>query len=296
MVFTAALVAWLVAFFGDGTVRNVKRLALGSPENRALTSALAFAVGPALQDVPEQAREPLEAALRERFSEPPVFVLDGHTRVRTGLIQAIAKQIEPLSDASITPAGRSFLDEIGVDSAWLRDELVDVVIRSIEQVGPSLPALAPLLAQLNADAIIERVDYAIELIGAAHRRSSEYGSARLRVSETANPDYLPLDWVERLTEAFLAAPSVADDNSRQTVLRLLPNDFRGGIPHSSYPRIHVVEMITAAANRSGGLKSLVRAVRILEGDSVAMKRLDDLILELDAERSAGAAQARGEVR
>ncbi len=296
-MFAAALVAWLVAFLGDGVVKGVRRGVLGSPEHRALTKAMGLAVEATLQDVPEQSRRALDAALQDRFTEPPSLVLDGHTRVRTGLLRAIQAQIAPLSDTSITLAGKSFFEEIGVDSAQIRDELAEVVIRSIEQVGPAFPALTPLLTQLNADAILERVDSVIDMISAAQRESDRNVVDRPR-SHTAAPygisasDDPTANWIERLTDALLDVPAVADDESRQTVFDILPDKFRHAIPRSRYPRVQVLQMIRTSANYSGGLRSMLRAIRIVEGDSLAMKRLDDLILSFDGTES-GTTTPRG---
>lgn len=285
-MFADALVGWLVAFLGDRLVKGVKRGLLGSPEQRALTMAISIAMETPLPNVPERSHEALTMALRERFAEPPAFMLDGHTRVRTGLIRAIQAQLAPLADPSMTPAGKSFLEEIGVDAAQIRDEVVDVVIRSIEQVGPAFPALAPLLAQLNADAIIERVDAVIETLGAQRESNGHIVTQQRRLSGAANrgldTDDLAADWIERLTDAFLQVPAIADDDSRQSVFDLLPDRFRHAIPRSRSPRIQVLQMVRTSTNYSGALRAMVRAIRIVEGDSEPMQRLDSLILSLNA--------------
>jgi hypothetical protein len=188
----------------------------------------------------------------------------------------------------MTPAGRSFFAEIGVDPARIRDEIADVVIRSIEQVGPAFPALTPLVTQLNADAIIERVDTAIEMIGAAQRQSEAQALdvPHNRPAATGRPPApvaLSTDWVGLLTEAFLNVPAIANDDSRQTVFDMLPNRLRDGIPRSRTPRVQVVQMIRSSANYRGGLSDMLRAIRLVEGDSDPMRRLDGLILRLTGE-------------
>jgi Effector-associated domain 2 len=292
-VFAAALVAWVVAFLGDRAVEGITRVVRGSPEYQALQEALTVAIGSLLADVPEESREALDNALRECFSAPPSVVKDGRTRVRTGIIRAIQAQLEPLADPAITPSGKSFFDEIGVDGALLRDEVADIVIRSIEQVGPGHPALTPLLTQLNADALAEQVDAVLDGIASLQalaaaparpdprdggwRVSTESRGRQLAAAERS------ADIAERLTRALLDVPAVAEPESRSMVISLLPSKLKEAIPYSRFPRIHVLGMITASENQANGLRSLIRAVRIAEGDTDAMDRLDRLIVDLESD-------------
>ncbi len=86
--------------------------------------------------------------------------------------------------------------------------------------------------------------------------------------------------MERLTDALLRVPAVADDDSRRMVLQMLPADLRLAIPFSRMARIHVLGMVTTSWNYRDGLQSLVRAVRLVEGDSLPMEELDAVILDL----------------
>ena len=186
-MFAAAVVAWLVAVLGDRMLNGATRAVLGSPDKRALAEALAQAFDVAFDGVPESSRDVLSEALQERFLEPPMVVLDGRTEVRTGLIRAVQAQIAPLADPGATPAGRSFFDEIGVDAARVRDDLADVVIRSIEQVGATSPALSPLVNQLNADAILNRVERRPGPAGCDAPAAIRFGSAALQTGRVPGP-------------------------------------------------------------------------------------------------------------
>ncbi len=176
-MFAAAIVAWLVALLGDRALNGMTRLVLGPPDERALAEALSVAFGVAFDGVPDSSRDALSSALGERFTEPPAVVLDGRTRVRTGIIRAVQAQIAPLADPANGPGGRSFFDEMGVDAARVRDDLSGVVIRSIEQVGASSAALSPLVNQLNADAIMEQVD---AVLSRARQRGAGTGQHHAR--------------------------------------------------------------------------------------------------------------------
>lgn len=290
-MFVDALVAWLVALLGDRAVKGITRVVRGSPEYQALQKAMALAINSALGDVRPGSRAVLEDALRERFAAPPVVLRDGRTRVRTGIIRAIQSQLAPLADPDITPSGQSFFEEIGVDGARLRDDLSDVVIRSIEQVGPGFPALTPLVTQLNADAIVEQVETVLDRINQLAASGTEpplpallsggkqAGGARGTNGRQAME--CSADIAERLTDAFLAVPTVADPESRAMVISLLPSNLRNSIPYNRYPRLHVLGMITAGQNQPNGLRALLRAVQLAEGDTTPMEKLNQVIIEID---------------
>jgi len=282
----AAFVAWLVALLGDHTVRGVTRVLLGNPERRRFASALSVAMHVAIvsimQDVPPRSHDALESALQDCFAEPPVTVLDGRTRVRTSLVAAVREQISPLADREASTSGRSFLDDIDVDADWLGDELASVAIRSIEQVGASFPGLAPLVAQLNADGLMEfgelissKVDYVLATVELRQQSIPSAGPAGLARTH----EFLP-DVIDRIADALLDIPSIANNDARDVILSMLPIQLRGTIRQSPVPRIQVYNIVHACSYREEGLRQLVRAIRSIERDSIPMHRLDDLILEI----------------
>ncbi len=77
------------------------------------------------------------------------------------------------------------------------------------------------------------------------------------------------------------------------VLQMLPADLRLAIPYSRVPRIHVLGMVSTSWDYADGLTSLVRAVRLVEGDSLRMDELDSVILELAGQAASGAEDGRG---
>lgn len=278
-VLEAAFVAWLVALLGDHAVGGLTRVLLGGPERRRFAAAMAAAtrvtVASVIQCAPTAARDALAAALTERFTQPPARVLDGRTRVRTALVTAIQDQISPLADPARTDSGRSFLQEIGVDAVLLRDNLADVAIRSIEQVGPEFPALTPLVTQLNADGIIE-LSEAI----AAKVDGILLAIERLQPpAATAGPSPgFPVDTTDRIVNALLKIPSMYDTDARNVILNMLPAQIRDAIPRSPLPRVQVYNIVRTCPNYENGLRDLVRAIRSVEGDSLSMRELDAFIL------------------
>jgi hypothetical protein len=72
---------------------------------------------------------------------------------------------------------------------------------------------------------------------------------------------------------------------------MLPVQLRGSIRYSPAPRIQIYNIVQACSYREEGLRQLVRAIRSLERDSIPMRRLDDLILEIG--ESGSSAQGNG---
>jgi len=274
----AAFLAWLVALLGDRTVRGITRILLGNPERRRFAAALGksmdAAIPLAIQHVPAGARDQLEQALSERFSVPPVIILDGRTRVRTALTEAIQQQIAPLADPAITPDGRSFLEEIGVDAAQLRADLAEVAIRCVQNAGPSFPALLPLVTQINADGIVEVGE------ATAAKIDEILASVERWKQVPAAPYQFPRDTLDRVTDALLAIPAVADSDTRNVILNMLPESLRDSIPRSPVPRVQVYNIVRTCSVHAHGLRKLIDTVRSLERDSLPMRNLEDLILDL----------------
>ena len=266
-VLAEAIVGWFVEVVGDRTLSGVSRSIFGAPDRRALASAVSVAMGASIADLPEDAREAVLGALAERFTEPPAVVLDARKGVRDAIVSAVREQIAPLADPGLTGTGRSFFEEVGVDSARLRDDLPTAVIRAVEQVATSRPALAPLAAQLNADALLAEVRGLRQDYG---RRTPAAGKPEPRVRESQTQIFAVVD-------ALLTLEAIADEGARREVLRLLPAEISGAIPHHAVPRVQVLAIVRTCLSYEGGLRELLEAVRVVERDSVGMRELDDTL-------------------
>lgn len=282
-----------MALLGDSTLKGGARVILGTPEQRALTRALDVAITAMMRGLSAQSGESLNSALRECFTRGPAVQLDGRTQVRAGLVDAIQQQIGPLAEP-ISPTGTSFFAEIGVDPARMRDELAEVVIRSIEQVGAGTPALTPLVSQLNADDIRNKTDdirdkaddirgkvdlvlTILEPRQAGAGAAATGGPAAGGISE--EPRLSPEE-LSRLVRAMLDVPAIQDDSSRQEILNGLPAPIPNAVPRAARPTVQVLTMVRTCLNYTGGLRALVDGIRLIEGDSVAMRKLDEVIAGL----------------
>jgi hypothetical protein len=279
----AAVVGWLVALLGDSTLKGGARVILGTPEQRALTRALDVAITAMMVALSPQSSDSLNSALRECFGRGPAVRLDGRTQVRAGLVDAIQRQIGPLAEP-ISPTGTSFFAEIGVDPAQMRDELAEVMIRSIEQVGAGTPALTPLVSQLNADAIRDtaddirdKVDLVLTML---EPRQAGAAGAVTGAGGISDVPQLSPDALGRLVRALLEVPTIRDDSSRQAIINGLPDPIPNVIPRSALPTVQVLTMVRTCLNYSGGLRALVDGIRLIEGGSEGMRKLDEVLLGL----------------
>ena len=274
----AAFLAWIVALLGDRTVRGISRILLGNPEQRRFAAALRVSIEAAIplviECVPDGPRDRLKLALTERFSVPPSLILDGRTPVRTALTNAIQQQIAPLDEPALALSGRSFLEEIGVDAAQLRTNLAEVAIQCIQEAGLSFPALQPLVNQLNSDGIVEMGDAIAAKLDVILAGLEQW-------RQVPAPAYqFPRDTLDRITNGLLAIPVVSDADIRNTILNMLPDSLRDSIPRSPVPRVQVYSLVRTCSYHAHGIRDLIETIRLLDGGSLPMRDLDNLILEL----------------
>ena len=286
--------AWLVAVLGDRTVRGMTRVLLGNPDQRRFKTALRVSIETAIplvierisassregmpggsgEGMPDSSRDQLERALSERFSAPPVLVLDGRTPVRTALINAVRQQIAPLAEPAVVLGGRSFLDEIGVDAEQLRTDLAEVAIQCIKDTALSFSALRPLVSQLNSDGTVE-----LEEAIAAKLDMILAGLEQWR--QVPVPVYqFPRDTLVRITNGLLAIPAVSDNDTRNAILNMLPESLRHSISRSPVPRVQVYSLVLTCSVHEHGMRDLIETIRLLDGGTLPMRDLDNLILEL----------------
>jgi effector-associated domain 2 (EAD2)-containing protein len=251
-VLVEAFVGWVVEVIGSQLLAGARAGVLGTPDRRALARAVGAAAEAVLAELPASAREPVAAALGERFASPPALAIDARTPVREALVAGVRLQIAPLADRGLTGTGRSFLEEIGVDPARLQDDLPQAVIRAVEQVATGRPALAPLAAQLNADALL----------------------AEVRALRHEPAGGIPQPGVFALVDALLAVETMADEGSRREVLRQLPPGLAGAIPHHAVPRVQVLAIVRTCLGYSGGLRQLLDVICLIEQDSQTMAQLE----------------------
>jgi tetratricopeptide (TPR) repeat protein len=145
----SGVVGWLISAVGTALSRRSADAVLGSSEERALRSALADSVSAIVAQVPEDAREDLTTALRERVAIPPLDAIsgDGPGEIFANLIDGL---LAPLALPGQTLANHR------IDAAWLSQTMLDALMTAIRRIAVTSGALADL-AQLIG---IERLEIA----------------------------------------------------------------------------------------------------------------------------------------
>lgn len=99
-----------------------------------------------------------------------------------------------------------------------------------------------------------------------------------RTSAEVKPEPRPREsqtQIFAVVDALLTLEAIADEGARREVLRLLPAEITGAIPHHAVPRVQVLAIVRTCLSYEGGLRELLEAVRVVERDSVGMRELDD---------------------
>ncbi|WP_246257001.1 effector-associated domain 2-containing protein [Amycolatopsis anabasis] len=158
----------------------------------------------------------------------------------------------------------------------------------------ALERTGALLALITTDAFYQdvvRQDPAAE--PAAYRRiavsvKQTNATAWLRLPDCALPeDPAALAAPRRapdlfeLVDALLAVPVVSDDRSRQQLISLLRPEIAGAVPYDSHGRMHVLSLVRTCERYAGGLAELVTAIRALDGDSLSVRRVEELVRDRD---------------
>lgn len=260
----AAIVAWVVAVVGDRTLAGLRFVAFGKADREALGSAMDVACTALLARVPAGLRPALSDVLSETFSKPPSVGLDGNLTVKASLLAATLAQIEPVRFA-----------DFGLDDDDMRAAVADAVIRSVQQVGSSSVALHPLASQLSLDAVQESVDQVLDVVQAVVQHRPDGSVVRRSAGR--------LDLLGPFLDAVLAVPVMGNYTSRMTIIDSLPQVIRDNIQRDATARLDVRNTIRTCKNYAGGLHELLEAIRMIEGDSLAMRNLDAVVQQLRSE-------------
>ncbi|MFE9421996.1 trypsin-like peptidase domain-containing protein [Kitasatospora sp. NPDC006697] len=97
------------------------------------------------------------------------------------------------------------------------------------------------------------------------------------------PETLPWRALDGLIEALLATPVVRDAQGRTLLLESIRPEVAALAQRSPAMKIDVINIVRGCLHYPGALDQLIDAVRMLEGDSAAVARLDAVVAELAAE-------------
>jgi hypothetical protein len=146
------LAAWLISLFADGAKKKLTKLVLGDEVERALRAAATTAIQATAAELFPQDSEHAAAVINEVFRRhvlAPV-VVQCHTMLQT-LHDGVGNQLAVLDDTTITGAGVSSADVLGVPAPEIADRLAANLIAEIRSRAGHGGPLVPLADQLNHD-------------------------------------------------------------------------------------------------------------------------------------------------
>lgn len=173
-----ALGSWLLGQLAIGSRKRVGRLALGSDQERALAQASSSAVQGIAEELysrDNDQAEQLVLVLGQLFNVPiPQAPPQECGTLLESIQAAIAQQLAPLDDASLSGTGQSSADLLGISVTTLTEALTTRLIREIAIRGATGGPLAPLAGQLNHEASYlqgQRIERMLHTLGASTSES-----------------------------------------------------------------------------------------------------------------------------
>lgn len=91
---------------------------------------------------------------------------------------------------------------------------------------------------------------------------------------------LPIQELDELLTRFLAIRQMSDEKSRDRVVGALPLDIAAIIPRAPDARSDTLGIVRTCLEYKGGLEDLLRAIKFFAGDSIPVRRLEDLIARM----------------
>ncbi|MET0133200.1 MAG: hypothetical protein ABW215_06360 [Kibdelosporangium sp.] len=85
---------------------------------------------------------------------------------------------------------------------------------------------------------------------------------------------MPGDALTTIVDTLLELPFVRDANSRQPLFDLLRPEITNSVPYQQIPRMQVFALVQTCLRHENGLVDLLEAVRLLDGDSIPVRRLE----------------------
>ncbi|MCO5988912.1 hypothetical protein NE235_22665 [Actinoallomurus spadix] len=154
--------------------------------------------------------------------------------------------------------------------------LPDLFITALQRAATMNAGLAPLAAQLNADAVLAEVR-ALRASGAevpAGGAVAPAGGAVAPVGGAVAPagegDVLAL------VRALEAVPSLADDAGRTSVIGQLRRDIAATVRYDARARLHLLGLVRTCDDHPGGVRELIEVLTFVEGDSLPMRRVREI--------------------
>lgn len=195
--------AWLIGLLADAGRKKLTAFVLGTEQERALRLAARAAVIQTAEELfpdDDRKRQDVVLVIGEVFSTEHLTTahMTGQSSVREALQVAVAKQLQVLGDASLTDAGVSSAELLGVTDEILANKLNSHLLAEIAQLGTQNAALHLLASQLNDDlthmqgaqthAAVQKIG--CEILAAITERDGNRAAENSRVNSTTDTEQL----------------------------------------------------------------------------------------------------------
>jgi hypothetical protein len=85
-----------------------------------------------------------------------------------------------------------------------------------------------------------------------------------------------------LVDCLLAIPTIGQEAGRRLLIDHLRPEMANAVPYFAQSRHHVFSIVRTCMNYPSGVEELLSVVRLLEGDSMSVRHLNDTVTELIA--------------
>jgi len=96
-------------------------------------------------------------------------------------------------------------------------------------------------------------------------------------TKTANSTQMSFNWKVELVNVLLECLIMSDRNMRDTVVNDLPDGIKNSIRRNSVDRVDVTNIVARCLDYPNGIETLIKIVRVYEGNSIGMQKVDELI-------------------
>ncbi|MEU3147307.1 trypsin-like peptidase domain-containing protein [Streptomyces sp. NPDC006999] len=208
-----------------------------------------------------------------------------------GLISALSNRREGTLELAVTPPGadsdpdRSPWEGMSGAAVWHEGTLIGLVSAHHRTDGPGR------LAAVRVDRWYELLTS--DELDLLHRHAGlpatpadpalpaePQDAAERPVGLTELPDNLPLRELDGLATALTALPTVGDRTALALVLNSVDPVVAAMSPRSSAVRLDVLGILRTCLRYRGTLDQLLEAIRLVEGDSVGVARMDQEAVKL----------------
>jgi len=193
---------------------------------------------------------------------------------------------------------QSFQEYLAAQEAAEENRIAGLVARAHEPQWQDVLALSAAHCSVRqTDSLLRGVlsrcqdepDHRLELLRTAERYlanaylvNPELREDVLQLNLSLTKDDLQRDALVRLVDSLLEIPCMSEVGGRRAVVEMLPRGRAVEIASHSSPRLQVQHIVRSCLQHDDGLAELLAVIRLLNGDSAAIHRLNRITKDLVA--------------